>query len=371
MTTRDQRDGLVRARRGVLLLALPAAAAVLAGAVLRPPAFTESWHLAFLTLWTLPVGALGVRLLGDLTGGRWRTAAGPLLAAAIDTLPIIALFAVPLLLGLDVLFPWAVEGSWREDALLRHQRPYLNVPFFVARAGGYFVLWWLLGRLGRLPGPALVVWVLTVTFAAVDWSMSLQPLWSSAIHGGIHVVGCGLSAFLLVALTAALLARRTSGAERFPPQRLQDLGNLVFTFVLLWAYVMFSEWIIIWNGNQAERATYYVARTEGGFGVVGVALIVLHFALPFVVLLFRRAKRAAASLAAIAAFLLALRLVHVFWDVVPAFRAAAAVTLLDVATVVALGALWTAYYLTCLRRRLAPGSPAPAAVPAGRNGAVS
>ena len=208
--------------------------------------------------------------------------------------------------------------------MLQAKSPYLNAGFFLVRTGVYFAIWFVLRvparpasprrrtgasdhgpsrRLQRLSGPGLVLLFLTGTFAAIDWMMSLEPHWVSTIYGAMVVVGEGAG-------DAGDDDRRRGLAVRPPadgrggrrPDRLHDLGNLMLAFTMLWAYMSFSQYLIIWSGNLPEEIPWYLRRTRGGWQWVALALIVFHFFLPFFVLLFRENKRQSRLLVRVAAW---------------------------------------------------------------------
>jgi hypothetical protein len=264
--------------------------------------------------------------------------------------------------------------------LLHRKAAYLNVPFFLGRNATYFVVWlllsWLLNKwsadqergapgakdkLQQISGPGIILYGLTVTFFAVDWVMSLEPHWYSTIYGVIFMVGQALAtvAFVVIALRALSLSRPMSDLVR--PSHFHDLGNLMLAFVMLWAYVAISQFLIIWSGNLPEETPWYHARLNGGWGAVALALVVLHWAIPFLILLVRRNKQQAKILASLAALMLVMRLVDLIWVVAPAFhRQAIAIHWLDVVAPVAAGGLWISFFAAQLARR--PLEPVEAAL---------
>ena len=335
-----------------------------AGWVVARPQLFRSWLWAFL-FWTgLGVGCAGVAMLHHLVGGGWGFAVRRLLEAGARTAFLFPILFLPVWAGLDVLYPWTHEALPAKEA-------YLNKAFFLARSFGYIAIWmlgaWLLARasfrqdrtrdraarhrLQRLSGPGLLVYGFTLTFAAVDWAMSLEPHWLSSIYGLLFLSGQLLSTFALAAVAAALVRAYAPFGGALSGQRLHDLGNLLFMSVLLWAYVNFSQFLLIWSGNLPEEVTWYLARARGSWGVVALALLALHFALPFLLLLDGDLKRSPRALGAVAGLVLVLRLVDLFWLVAPSFfPAGLQVHWLDAAAPAAIGGLWTAAWLFFLRR---------------------
>jgi hypothetical protein len=332
----------------------------------------QSYLLGYVFWILLPLGSLAILMLHHLVGGGWGFVIRRLLEAATRTFPVMAVLFVPLLFGIGELYPWADLDQVASDPHLEHKTPYLNQGFFVTRAVLYFVIWgaltlalnrWsarqdntddpaLVRRLQGLSGVGLVLFGLTTTFASIDWVMSLEPLWFSTIFGAIFIVGGTLSALLVMILTLAALHRQAPLDKVVTPTHFHDLGKLLLTFVMLWAYIAFSQYLIIWSGNTAEEAAWYVKRQEGGWQHVALILIVFHFAVPFILLLSRQRKRQARSLARLAWGLLLLRFVDVFWLVCPAFRPSVFVLdWLDIVAPVGIGGIWTAFFLRELNKR--------------------
>jgi hypothetical protein len=282
-----------------------------------------------------------------------------------------AVLFVPILFGLRTLFPWARTGAG-DDPLLRRLQPYENVPFFLARTAAYFAIWAIVAfcltrgaarldrgggpaaatGLRRVSGPGLLLYALTMFFASVDWVMSLEPRWSSSVYGMITLAGQALSAFALATAVLALLSSAPPISSVATASRLNDLGNLLLTSVMLWAYVSFSQYLIIWAENLPREISWYVHRTSPGWKTIAFLLIALHFGVPFLLLLFRGVKRNAARIAAVAWGLLVLRLVDDFWRVIPAFRPEGLGFHWTYATVpVGIGGLWVALFVEVLKRR--------------------
>jgi hypothetical protein len=223
-----------------------------------------------------------------------------------------ALLFIPLLFGLSVLYPWARPEVVAADPLLQQKAAYLNIPFFIVRAAAYFAIWSVLGRLlttwsleqdrtadgsltqklQRLSGPGLLLYGLTVTFSAIDWLMSLEPKWYSTIFGAIFMVSYGLAALAFVIIVSSLVRDEAPLTQVMSADRFHDLGNLLLAFVMLWAYLSFSQFLLIWSENLVEEIPWYLHRIGGGWEWIATAFIVFQFALPFILLLSRTTKRA-------------------------------------------------------------------------------
>lgn len=320
-------------------------AACAAGWAIEPSRLYRAWLWAFL-FWTgLGVGCAGVLMIHNLTGGGWGFPVRRVLRAGAATIVLAPLLFLPLLAGLDAIYPWAREPVPEKSA-------WLNAPFFVARAAAYFAVWilgaWVLSRPSarRVSGPGLLLYAFTLSFAAVDWGMSLEPHWFSSVYGLLFIAGQLLSTFAVLALAAAIL--------RVDAQRLHDLGNFLFMAVLLWAYLSFSQFLIIWSGHLPEEASWYASRSRGGWGLLAALLAALGFALPFLLLLRRDVKRSPRALAAAAVLVLLMRLADTFWWVAPAFYPdGLRVHWVDLAAPAAIGGLWVSTSFFFLNREAA------------------
>jgi hypothetical protein len=290
--------------------------------------------------------------------------------AGARTLPFMALLFVPVLAAMPILYEWTHAEA--QDPVLRSKAAYLNIPFFIVRTILYFAVWtfyayrlsnWsaqqdrtgdrdLVRRMRSVSAPGLVVFVLTATFAFVDWIMSLEPHWFSTIYGAMFLVGQVLEAFALVILLLVVLSSRPPLREYVTPQHYHDLGNLMFAFTILWAYLSFSQFLIIWAGNLPEEIPWYVRRLRQGWGAVAVFLVLFHFAVPFLLLLRRDVKRRADLLLRVCVLMLAVRLVDVYWVVQPSFYGdRLRVYWTDFVTALAVGGVWLAIFFWQLQQR--------------------
>ena len=325
----------------------------------------QSYLIAYIFWLGLALGCQGLLLLHHVVGGRWGAPIRRLLEAGVATLPLMLVLFAPLLFGLRELYGWARPGA----ALLGNQRLYLSIPFFTVRAGVCFAIWlgfgFLLRRGPRLPdqasqlrrttqlrrlsAPGLLLHVLTVSFALWDWTATLDPRFHSTVYGLLMVVAQTLSALAFTSLVLVVLARRPPLREQ--TQHLQDLGNLTLAFVMLWAYLAFMQFLISWSGNLPEEARFYVPRLHGGFGKVGVGLLLGHFALPFLILLNRTLKRHPGVLGVLGPVLLVGGFLDVFWLVAPSLPRAQIFSWTDLAATLGIGALFVGTYLIRLLGR--------------------
>jgi len=203
-----------------------------------------------------------------------------------------------------------------------------------------------------LSGPGLIFYGLTVTYASIDWVMSLEPHWYSTIFGMIFMMIGVLCAMAMVIIVASLLARHEPFASLVVPAQFNDLGNLLLTFVMLWAYLSFSQWLIIWSGNLRDEIPWYMTRARGAWEGWGLFLIIFHFSVPFLLLLQRGLKRRVRALAWIAAALLVTDFMVVTWMVVPAFEPnRVRIHPQDLTAMCGIGGIWVAAFVWQLKRR--------------------
>jgi hypothetical protein len=322
----------------------------------------QPWLPSYLFVWLfvlgLSLGSLAWVVVHNLTGGDWGRAAGPFLQAALRLFPLTALLALPLLFAPAQLLPWMRATPGAPDAgFVAGQLWYLNSTFFYARAILYFAIWLGLARLLRSdraltphrPGrrdPSLqavsavgfILYAITTTFAAVDWTMSLTPSWHSTEFGLLIGTGQALSALAGAIVCANALATHVDAPLR---RRFHDLGNLALALVLVWAYLALMQFLIIWIEDLPEEITWFLLRSRTSWSALTFFVVVTHFVLPFLLLLSRGAKRAPAVLAAVAALVLLACLADSFWLVVPVFRPRGfKLQWSDLGALLAIGGLW-------------------------------
>jgi hypothetical protein len=361
---RLQSLGLVTGGVGAVLCLL--------GLFLSPSYFFRAWLVGWVFWMGVALGCQAIFMLHHLTRGAWGLVVRRVLEAASRTLPVLLLLFLPIAFGMRELYEWARPDVVRADEILQHKQPYLNVPFFFIRQALYFLIWygfaWQLNRMslrqdrGDDPGLTrrmqfvaafgIVAYCLAVTFAAVDWLMSLQPHWYSTIYGVWLMGSQGLSALAFLIVMAVFLSRREPMAGVIQPRHFHDWGKLLFAFVMLWAYFSFSQFLITWAGDLPEEIQFYLPRMEGGWGALALAIVVFHFLLPFVLLLSRDLKRNARLLGAVALGLMFMRWLDLIWQVEPAFHERnAALYWLYVAAPAAIGGLWLFWFVRELKKR--------------------
>jgi len=335
--------------------------------IANPTQFFRSYLIGFLFWLGIALGSLALLMLQYLTGGDWAIMIRRPLESATRTLPFMLVLFTPLAFGMRRVYVWAVPGA----ILPPHKAIFLSVPFFLARAAIYFAVWmilqWLLNRwshqqdesgdvkyklkLTYLAGPGLVLYGLTISFAAVDWIMSLDPSWYSSIFGILIIGGQLVSAMALMIVTLVMVGREEPMESIYQSRHYHDLGKLLFAFVMLWAYFSVSQLIIIWSGNLPEEISWYMSRIVGEWRWVGLFLVIAHFALPFGLLLSRDLKRRPGRLVWIAGLLLLARLVDIYWLTAPEFWPGGIhVHWLDVLLPIGIGGIWISFYVRQLRQ---------------------
>ncbi|HYV24894.1 MAG TPA: hypothetical protein VE969_06620 [Pyrinomonadaceae bacterium] len=345
---------------------------LLMGAFIDRAQFFHSYLVGFI-FWTgITLGSLALLMLQHLTGGVWGLVIRRALEAATRTLPLILILFIPIIVGLKLIYPWTNSAWMNSVESLRQKASYLNPGFFIIRAAIYFAFWsvctWALNwfslqqdrtarkryrrRMQMVSGPGLAFLIISITFASVDWVMSLEPGWFSTIFGLIFVAAWSLSALSFAILTMSWLSRRAPMDKVVQPRHFHDWGNLLLALVMLWTYFAFSQYLLIWSGNLPEETAWYVARKHGGWGVIALAIVILQFAFPFLTLLSRAAKKSSERLATLALFILIMRVVDVIWLIEPAYNAERFhLSWMDVVAPIAMGGLWISVFTWQLQKR--------------------
>ncbi len=346
----------------------------------------RGWLLGFIFWAGIGIGGLGILLLQYLTGGAWGVVIRRVAEACSRTIPVLAILFIPIVIGVfNNLFEWANLKALGEDEIINARGWYMEPQWWTARAAGYFVLFGIMSYLlntwslkqdsaetheeadkflssaTRFSGPTLVIYVLLVSFLSVDWMMTLEPHFYSTMWGFLFVVGWALSCFCFSVTVLAFLADKAPMDRVLGKRHFHDIGKLMLALVMLWAYFNFSQYLIIWSGNLTEETPFYLIRSKRYWGALGLILIVFHFAFPFLILLMQDFKRKAKWLAALAVFILFMRLLDMFYIIGPSpmigqvkehllempFR----ITPWDVVAPIAIGGIWLWWFLRELKKR--------------------
>ncbi|MGC1373589.1 MAG: hypothetical protein WA824_15745 [Candidatus Sulfotelmatobacter sp.] len=338
-------------------------------AFIEPQEFFRAYLLGFMCWLGLALGSMAILMIRHLTGGGWGTVIRRILGAAMRTLPLLAVLFVPLFFGIHRLYIWAQPLSNIPDVHFREHlekltRTYLSIGFFIGRTVFYFAIWNLLsfllskwskqtdhpnapdngGRFKAVSGPGLILYAFTIGFAAIDWVMSLDPSWVSTMFGLIILIGQLLSAMCFAVIVERILVDYRPMSEMLKPDFVHDHGKWMMTFIMVWAYFSFSQWLIIWAGNLPAEISFYLRRLKDGWGWIGLFLVLFHFAVPFAMLLSRPFKRNIRNLVWLAAWLLLMRYVDLFWTIEPTFSRTFVMTVSDVVVPIAIGGIWLWYF---------------------------
>lgn len=358
-------------QRASLMAGIAGSLLALVGLLLDRGQFLRSYLFGYLFWLGMALGCLGILLMHHTVGGKWGMLIRRMCEAGARTVPYMIVLLIPVLLDLPALYPWARPEA-THDAVIHAKAAYLNVPGVIGRTIFYFIIWtlyayllskWsgeqdrtgderLMGKMRSVSAPGLVVFTFVSTFAFIDWIMSLEPHWFSTIYGAMFLIGQMLESFAFVIALVIVLSRRPPLSQYVTKQHLHDLGNMMFAFMVLWAYLSFSQFIIIWSGNLPDEIPWYLRRLKGGWGWVALSLVVFQFATPFVLLLMRGVKRQADRLFKVCALMLVIRLVDVYWIVEPAFyNQQLKIHWMDFVTPLAVGGLWLAAFFWELKSR--------------------
>jgi len=359
-----------------LFVGLVGTIASIAGAFLDK----ENFYSAYLTIYMvglgLALGCMAILMLYHVVGGAWGTVSRRILESGMMTLPLMAVLFIPIGLNLPRLYDWARPEVWNNNAKLKEIHfAYLNSSATWTRYAAYFVIWLLMAfllnrwstahdnessrgestlRFRVVSAPGMVIYALTISFAVIDWVMSLQARWISTIYGLIFIAGEALAAFCFVVLIEAILSKDKPMSEYLKSKEIHDHGKFMLAFVMVWAYFSFSQWLIMWAGNLPDEITWFLRRINHGWGYVAMALVLFQFAVPFGFLLSARLKKQTTTLVWMAAWLLIMRVVDVFWNVEPAqslHHDSFHISWTLFAVLFGIGGLWMAYFFHNLRSR--------------------
>jgi hypothetical protein len=339
----------------------------------KPDEFYRGYLLAFMDWLGVALGSMAIIMIRHLTGGGWGVVIRRLQGAAMRTMPLLTVLFIPMLIAVwqGRIYPWAMPlGSIADPHIREHLekhdfvRSYLNPHGFLIRAIFYFAIWNLISfllskwstegdssasrdntqRFKAVSGPGLILYGFTITFATIDWVMSLDPSWISTIFGLIILIGEVLSAMCFAVVVERILVDYKPMSVLLKPDFVHDHGKWMLTFVMVWTYFSFSQWLIIWAGNLPTEITFYLKRLNGGWGYIALFLALFHFAVPFAILLSRPFKRNIRKLVWLAVWLMLMRWVDLLWIIEPNFSKTLRITLSDIVVSFAVGCLWMAFF---------------------------
>jgi len=357
-----------------LVVGVVFAIGALALAFLRPDEFYRGYLLGYMDWLGVALGSMAIVMIRHLTGGGWGSVIRRVLGAAMRTLPVLAILFIPIIIAVvqHRMYPWlmapdAIQDLHIREHLAKHafiKDSYLNVSGFITRAVIYLAIWNLLsfllsmwskqtdqpgapdntGKFKAVAGPGLILYGFTISFAAIDWVMSLDPSWISTIFGLVILIGGVLAAMCFAVVVERILYDYKPMSEMLKPDFVHDHGKWMLAFTMVWAYFNFSQWLIIWAGNLPAEITYYIRRINGGWGYIGLIIVIGHFTVPFAILLSRSFKRDIRKLVWLAVWLLFMRWLDLLWIIEPNFSQALNITLADIVVPIAIGGVWLAYF---------------------------
>ena len=357
-----------------LMIGIIFAIGAIALAVTRPDEFYRGYLLGYMDWLGVALGSMAIVMIRHLTGGGWGTVIRRVLGAAMRTLPVLAILFIPIIIGVlqHRNYPWllpldAIQDPHIREHLEKHsfiKDAYLNPSGFIIRAIIYLAIWNLLSfllsmwskqtdkpgapdntqKFKAVAGPGLILYGFTISFAVIDWVMSLDPSWISTIFCLIILIGQVLSAMCFAIVVERILVKYKPMSEMLRPDFVHDHGKWTLTFIMVWAYFSFSQWLIIWAGNLPNEITFYLRRLNGGWGYVGLFLALFHFCVPFVILLSRPFKREIRKLVWLAVWMMFMRFVDLFWIIEPNFSKTFTVTIADIVVPIAIGAIWLFFF---------------------------
>jgi hypothetical protein len=353
--------------------------ACVVGYFFHPEQALRSWLLGFIFWGGLSIGAIGVLMLQYLTGGAWGVVIRRTLEAATRTLlPMIVIFIPLVLIG-----SYHYWTTWpADDYAIVHRGWFMTQESWILRSAIYFALFlvmihllnkwsaeqdksadyeeaakWL-GKATAFSGPTMVIYVLVLTFAVVDWVMMLDAHWFSTIWGLLFTAGWALSCFCFCVIILTYLMDHVPMNRVLGKRHFHDLGKLMLALVMVWAYFNFSQFLIIWSGNIPEETGWYLTRMKGAWLWIGGFLVLFHFAVPFLILLQQNIKRRAKWLAKLAFFILFMRLVDMFYLIAPNPRidktfekGAFILSWMDLVAPIAIGGIWLWFFFGELKKR--------------------
>jgi len=339
-------------------------------------------YLAGYVLWAgASLGCMALLMVNHLSAGKWGLIIRRVLESGAAQFPLMFILFVPILIGMNHLYPWIpgtdrwMQQSSEAHTVIEHKALLMNRTFFIVRWVLYFVIWWAFSSTLRrwsiqrdrdplardwqrifenLSGLGIVVYALTMTFAIYDWVVSLDATWYSTIYGLIYLAGQGLTAFSICIITVLLLSQEEPMRSLLRKTELHDIGKLLFAFVMLYAYLSFSQWIIIWSGNLTDEIHWYLNRLAGNWMNLSRFLILFEFAVPFALLLSRRLKKQPAFMVPLCTFIIFIRMVDLYWMVEPNFvtqEREITFNWMYLAAPLAIGGFWVFSFIRALKSR--------------------
>lgn len=354
-----------KGRFGTLALIIGAAGLALSavGFLIDPHQFFHSYLVSYAYWVSLGVGGLFFVLLHHLVGVEWSIVLRRITETVMVTLPVMAVFFLPVIFGMHDLYHWSHPEAVAEDPILQGKSGYLNPVFFIVRTAIFFAVWFVLARLlyrysirqdqgenttskmHNLSAAGMILFAFTVTYAAYDWLMSLEPHWYSTIYGVWFFAGSILTYLCFTVVFGLFLRGKGVLETAIKTDHYHDLGKLMFAFTIFWAYIAFSQYFLIWYANIPEETIYYLKRWNGSWQTVSLVLVFGHLMFPWLALVSRGAKRNLLFLKLIAIWVLVMHWVDLHWAVMPNHhKDGFHLSWMDVSTMLGIGGMFLWYF---------------------------
>jgi hypothetical protein len=335
------------------------------GALIEPTSFFRSYLFGYLFWIDIPLGALPLLMIYHLTGGTWGALLRRILEALCDTIIYFAVFSLPILLGVRWIYPW-MDSIIAHEPNIYHKHLYLNPVSFATRTFLYFGSWLTLNfflqkesrpyqashflesqaRLKKISAGGLVLFGFTSTFASVDWQMSVEPHWYSTIYGLVYIAGQSLESYAFILIIFGFAFKKLRYLAQFPKKPLLDLGNILLTLVLVWAYLSFMQYLIVWSGNLPHEVIWFKHRTQGGWQGLVFLIFIFQFTAPFLFLLLRPTKEKTTLLATLGILVFLVRIIDHYWMLMPAFSSEVFKFSWETVPIwIGMGGIWLALFL--------------------------
>lgn len=319
-------------------------------------------YLTSVVFWlSISLGGLFMVMVHHLTSATWSVVLRRISENLMAVMPLLAILFIPILFGIFELYHWSDKAAVAHDHLLQEKAPYLNIPFFTIRAVLYFAVWIFLSLSLRnkslkqdkkssptevigarkMSAYGVILFAFTMSFAAFDWLMSLDAHWYSTIFGVYFFSGCSVAIFSVLSIITILLPKNGLLKDIITSDHYHDLGRLLFTFVVFWSYIAFSQYFLIWYANIPEETIFFFHRWEGSWKIVSVLLGIGHFVIPFLILMIRSIKRNYLTLGFLAAWIFLMHVVDIYWLVMPSMHDhGVQFSWMDITTFVGVGGLF-------------------------------
>ena len=354
------------AQRFFLIVGVIALAACALGAFSNWTGFLRAYLIAYLLWLLVALGSLSILMLHHMVGGNWGFVIRRTLEASSRTFILMALLFIPLAVGHSNpnLYPVVTGSSFKAF--------YLSSPFYFTRAALYFAAWILLSyflnklstrqdqgtdrsllrSFNNLSAAGLLIYCVAISWASFDWVMSLEPKFFSTIFGMIFIVMTALAALSFTIIATMLQSKHKPLSDVITPKHFNDLGSILMVFVMLWAYMSFSQFLIIWAGNMQDENFWYTVRATGEWKWIALLIVLFHFAVPFILLLNRPVKSQRKALAAVGGSLIVMTWIDLYWFIMPAFYPLGPhIDWMDLVAPLGIGGLWLALFIRQLKSK--------------------